>query len=402
MMPQTRTLLLLAGLVVGYFLLLFANPARASLRDGLRCLRRHPQLWTLPAFCGFVHACYQLATRFVGIAAQPPAPWTGWSPPDWRAAAIHGALPAVEGVAGIFNVLIGTEPVAALAALLFLAHWRGYSGELGRALRRRFGWARGIPFQVLLMLCALAAFLKPALLLLGHQRLLGAVPGTTAEGGALVLALPWLLASIEALGFVFECCLGVALQMYLISLAFAWVRGFGFERDALRRFALRRFVGVLPWTLTVLALGAVGIQLPLFLLAADVPLSTDWALGWVQAGRWLLAFVLLTFATVQLSMVFHRRTLRAAVRNNWRLWRRHGSLLGWLMTLALIHFALLTTTHGAFVAAAGGEGSWPANGLLLLFPLAWSALGGWLLASWVCLFRRLERDRPEAEDLVEF
>ena len=34
---------------------------------------------------------------------------------------------------------------------------------------------------------------------------------------------------------------------------------------------------------------------------------------------------------------------------------------------------------------------------LLLYPGALVGAGGWLLASWVCLFRRCELDQPDAE-----
>ena len=40
---------LVAGAAVGYAVLMAVNPARPSLRDGLRCLRRYPRVWLLPA-----------------------------------------------------------------------------------------------------------------------------------------------------------------------------------------------------------------------------------------------------------------------------------------------------------------------------------------------------------------
>ena len=54
---------LLGGSIAGYLLVIFTNPIRTSLRDGLRCMRRYSMLWlTLGAF-GFAYASFQFAIR---------------------------------------------------------------------------------------------------------------------------------------------------------------------------------------------------------------------------------------------------------------------------------------------------------------------------------------------------
>src|SRR5687768_6019649 len=77
---------LIGGAIVGYLLVLFTNPARASLRDGLRCLRRYSALWiTLGAF-GFAYALFQLTLRIYFFCVLPPGagPALAWSRAAWR------------------------------------------------------------------------------------------------------------------------------------------------------------------------------------------------------------------------------------------------------------------------------------------------------------------------------
>lgn len=398
--PSHLSPLLLTGTVIGYALLMLANPVRSSLRDGLRCLRRYPQLWTLPALFGGVSALFGFWVRVLADPSALLAAPAGLHLPDWPAAVSGALLPALEGTAGIFNIAVAMFPLSALGALLFLLNWGGYQTELARALFRRLGGLRGLLAYVTTFLCALAAFFKPAIFLFGRERIVGALPGSVP--GALTLALPWLLAAVDALGFVFDCLLGIGLQIYLILLAYAWVRGLGFEHSELRHFAVRRFAFVAKWAAVVLAFSALGIQLPLFLLAADVPIPVEVALRWAQIGRWILCALLLAGAALQITLVFHNESLRRALRDHARLVRHHGAHLFWLIAVAALHFLLLTTLDAALVNALGGPQTLPATGLALIFPFAWAALGGWLLASWVCLYRRFASNRPEADEMVKF
>src|SRR5690606_36003089 len=71
-------------------------------------------------------------------------------------------VPSLEGVAGIFNNLITTFPVASLAALFLLLNWNGHRTVLTHALKRRFGFS-GWLLLLFIALCAMAALLKPLL-----------------------------------------------------------------------------------------------------------------------------------------------------------------------------------------------------------------------------------------------
>src|SRR4051794_38285349 len=119
---------LLLGSVAGYALVMFTNPIRASLSDGVRALRRYPSLWAILGFCGFGYALFYLAARVWLAAMQPaevsPFTWTR-SPPRWDATWLYGTetslfylpphalaramreawLPAIESTAGLFNNL---------------------------------------------------------------------------------------------------------------------------------------------------------------------------------------------------------------------------------------------------------------------------------------------------------
>lgn len=407
MSPTLRTPLLLAGAALGYALLMAASPARPSLRDGRRALRRYPALWLLPTVFGVGHAGFVLAVRALENSLLPQAgplfaPTMGWQEVDWGAVAARAALPAAEGTAGLFNAAVTTFPLSALVALGFLTNWRGYAGTLAGAVWRRFGAVRGGLAILGLTVCAAAALLKPALLLGGLVRLnayLGAVDLLRAG------------AAIDWLGFIFEYLLGVGLQVYLIALAFAWVRGLSFDAVGLRRFALRRGSWVLPWALVVIVLGGVGINGPLAFVAAGgagaggEPGDPDRAatiLHGVEIARWFLAAVLVACGSVPVSLVFHNLSLRRALRRHGELVRSHGGRVGWFVVAAVLHFYGLAVADGVLRHGLGGERTPAGTVWGVVHAALWGVLAGWLLASWVCLFRRLDTGRADARELVNF
>ncbi len=395
-----RTCLLLVGAAIGYGLLMAYNPVQPSLRDGVRCLRRYRQIWFLPMICNVIHTLYGLGVRWWESVSVPDAaplfrPLDAWQPPAWREVLASSLLPVFEGTAAAYNCLITAFPVSAVAALFFLMNWKGYHATAGGALRRRLGLAGGLLVQAGLIACAAAALCKPALF--------GGLPRLNAYLGAVALVRAGEI--VNWLSFVFEYLLGVGLQIYLILLSFAWIRGLTFTFDGLRRFALRRFAFVVRWALVMIVLSSLGINLPL--LAGTFPLQPDAVEGaWIGAvvwfARWLLAVVALLFCSMQITLVFHNETLRQAFGNHVRFLRRHGERVGWLSLVAGVHFLVLVGLN-AFLLRALGESSWPAGVWSVLFyPVLWTALAAWLLASWVCLFRRCEVDKADTEELVAF
>ena len=105
---------------------------------------------------------------------------------------------------------------------------------------------------------------------------------------------------------------------------------------------------------------------------------------------------------MQILLIFHNESLRQALGDHFRLLRRHGGHVGWFVLVVALHFFALALAD-AFLPLALGPWTWPAaTWSLLVHPLLWTALAGWFVASWVCLFRRCERNRPDADELVRF
>src|SRR3954471_14040396 len=50
------------GLLVGYVVVLFFNPIRLALRDGLRCILRFKRIWVTFVLLGFAYFVFQFAT----------------------------------------------------------------------------------------------------------------------------------------------------------------------------------------------------------------------------------------------------------------------------------------------------------------------------------------------------
>jgi hypothetical protein len=397
MSAGTTRLLLSLGAAAGYALLMSANPVRGSLRDGLRCVRRYKQVWGILAFCGVAAAVFLWAVRCYEWWTVPGArpaltPWLGWRPVQMRLVAGDSIVPTLLSVAAVFDCLVTLFPLSVVAAALFLVNWRGYQAVVFHGVTRRLGVAGGVAVHLGLVCCALASLAKPVLLF-GHARLLAA----RLDEHELALAggvIYWL-------SFAFEYFLGVGLQIYLVLLCFAWVRGLSFDFDKLRRFALRRFAFVVKWAVVVLVLSSIGINLPV-VVDSVLDGEREWLVRTVVLSQLILPLILVGFCSMQLTLIFHNESLRRAFADHFRLMRRHAGSVGWLVAIAGIHFFLLALA-GEMLGAAGGTGTWPlVIWRLLIYPVLWAALGGWFLASWVCLFRRCETNRRDLEELVQF
>src|SRR5256885_11429679 len=134
----------LLGLYVGYLIVLFFNPIRLALRDGLRCIRRFKRIWVTFALLGFAYSVFQFATftPLQGMAdldfSQVTAPST-WEWPAFVEVWREVPLPTLEGVAGIFDNATTTYPLSIIAAVVLVIKCRGLHVELIRALRQRYG-----------------------------------------------------------------------------------------------------------------------------------------------------------------------------------------------------------------------------------------------------------------------
>src|SRR5688500_4441975 len=83
---MTNPLWLLLGALAGYTIMMWTNPVRACLRDGLRVIGRYRAMWLLPGLFGFGYACFQLGIRYyfsqvLPVEDRPVFRWAreGWS-----------------------------------------------------------------------------------------------------------------------------------------------------------------------------------------------------------------------------------------------------------------------------------------------------------------------------------
>jgi hypothetical protein len=205
-------------------------------------------------------------------------------------------------------------------------------------------------------------------------------------------------ASIDAFAFIFEYLLGVYIQVYLITVCFAWIRGLSFEEGELFRFAMRRFSYVLEWAGIVVLVSTLIVRLPLLLAYfMNIPDVLDY----LPFERALMCGLIITFCSVQISLALHNETLREAIRAHREFVRSNLSRVGWFLLICALHFFFLTAMDAIVRGAIADR---------LLAKIAWESLfvvvrgfvTGWLLASWVCLFRRGERGDVYQQTWIEY
>ncbi len=382
----------LLGMLVGYCLLMLSSPVRVALRDGIRASMRFKRLWLLFALFAFAYSAFQFVVftplqSIADLRFEQFTFWKSWHWPlfsqVWRESLLH----TIESVAGIFDAAATTFPLSVLAALLLLLNWRGLHRSLVSALRRQFGLAGWLIYLGVLV-SALASIVKPLIYWQMTGRILVLSPAHLLQTSA----------AVDTAAFVFEYLCAVYLQVYLITVSLAWIKGLNFREGALLRFAMRRFSFVLRWLGIVLLASTVLLRLPLLVAYfRDVPGVLDY----LPAGRCAVAVLILSFASMQISLVLHNESLREAFVAHWQFVRRHAYRLSWFLLICAMHFWLLAFADSVIRAAA------TERPLALLFwkfayVLARAFVTGWLLASWVSLFRQCEIGRVNRETWIRY
>jgi hypothetical protein len=381
----------LLGFCSGYVILMLFNPVRQALRDGFRCIARFKRIWLTFTALGFAYAVFQFAT-FTPVQNEGDldinqlASLTTWQWPRLTEVWMDVPLPALESVAGLFDAPT-TYPLSVVAAVLLLVNWRGLHGAFWRALRKRFRfWS--YPMYLVVFASALAALCKPIVF--------WKLP--VWIGAASTSRLFQISATVDAAAFLFEYLLGVYLQVYLIAVCFAWIRGLSFTEESLFRFAVRRFSFVLKWSGVVLLVGILVVHLPrtlaYFMNIPDV-------LDYLPLERAFMCGLILVFASVQISLVLHNESLRHAVRAHWEFLRENAGRFGWFLLIAGIHFFFITACD-AIARNAIADRAVALIGWKIVYVLARGLITGWLLASWVCLFRQTERAHAGQETWIEY
>jgi hypothetical protein len=391
-MQLTPRIYAVAGLTIGYVLVMLANPVRLALRDGFRCLARYERIWLTFALLGFAYFVFQ----FVTFSSLPSASEINFSEiisvPNWKWPPLSDVwrdvpLPTLEGVAGIFDNAATTYPLSALAAILFLVNWRGLHRTLWQALFKLHRWW-SIPIYFVLLISTLAALLKP----LVYWRL----PSWNNEISTAHLLK--IAASIDALSFIFEYLAGVYIQVYLITVCLSWIKGLNFREGALFAFAVRRFSYVLEWAGIVVLVSMLVLRLPLLLAYfINVPDVLDY----LPLQRVFMSGFILAFCSVQISLVLHNETLREAFRAHRQLIRRDFRRLAWFCLICALNFSLILAID-AIMRSAIADRTVVMMVWKSIFVFLRALVTGWLLASWVVLFRQCETGRIAQENWIRY
>src|SRR5438552_1809634 len=382
----------LLGLCGGYAIVMLFNPVRQSLRDGFRCIARFKRIWLTFVLLGFAYSIFQFAT-FTPIESLADLDFTqvtslpSWHWPSLAEVWTEAPLPALENVAGIFDNATTTYPLSVIAAVLIIVNWRGLHGALLGALRKRYRFA-GFFIYLILLLSALASLLKPIV----FWRL--------PEWGGLVPAagLLRISATVDAAAFIFEYLFGVYIQVYLITVCLAWIKGVSFEEGELFRFAMRRFSYVLKWAGIVVFVSALIVRLPLLLAYfTNIPGVLDY----LPMERALMSGLIIAFCSVQISLALHDVSLGKAIHAHSQFVRQNGSLLGWFLIICGMHFFCIMICD-AIVRSAIADRLAALFLWKFIFACLRGIITGWLLASWVCLFRQCETGRITGEKWIQY
>lgn len=375
--------LLVAAGSAGYLLLLVTNPVFPFLLNGLRALQRHPRIWLwFGALSGlyFLFQCIQAyELGFLQLGAGDVLYWPAFQPANGSRAAAKAWLPALDGVAGLFQQAVVTFPASAVAAFLFLINWRNTRAATFMVARKRLRrWRLPVYFGVLL--CAVAALLKPlfAVCIYPLNDFIGAVK------------LLQLGAVLDAFSFQFEALFGTLIEVYLVLLVYAWLRGLSVSSDRVFGLAIKRSVYAARWTGLFLLAGLVLVHLPLLATYVQLQGDADFTEAVVQyidqIARPVLDVALMLFCSVQLSLVFHNEALSGALGMHATFVRAHWYRLLWFLLVAALHFFFLEWIRH-FVATGFPEDSFPERLATLVALQAKAFLSAWFLASWVCLYR---------------
>jgi len=370
---------------------MFTNPVRVALRDGFRAVLRFKRLWLVFALLALAYSTFQFSVltplsgmtdlRFEQFNVQ------AWHWPAfgevWRESLLH----TLESVAGVFDAAATTYPLSVLAAVLLVVNWRGLHLSLIRALRKQFGSA-GWLIYLAVLLGALASLLKPLIYWL--------LPGRAASlSPARFLQIS---AEVDIVAFILEYLCAVYLQVYLVAVALAWIKGLTFREGELLRFAIRRFSFVLKWLSVVVLASTLLLRLPLLVAYfRDLPGVLDY----LPIGRCVMGALILCFATMQISLVLHNETLGEALHAHWQFVRRYAFRFGWFLLICALHYWFLSLAD-TVVRMAATERLLALISWKLLYLLAWSFVTGWLLASWVSLFRQCEVGRVNRESWIRY
>jgi hypothetical protein len=186
--------------------------------------------------------------------------------------------------------------------------------------------------------------------------------------------------------------------VYLITVCLAWIKGVSFEEGELFRFAMRRFSYVLEWAGIVVVVSTLIVRLPLLLAYfTNIPGVLDY----LPIERVLMSGSIIAFCSVQVSLALHNETLGEAIHAHGQFIRKNAVPLGWFLIICGIHFFSIMICD-AIVRNAIADRLAALFVWKLIFACLRGIITGWLLASWVCLFRQRESGRVNQEKWIRY
>jgi len=171
-----------------------------------------------------------------------------------------------------------------------------------------------------------------------------------------------------------------------------------FEEGELFRFAMRRFSYVLKWAGIVVFFSMLIVRLPLLLAYfTNIPGVLDY----LPMERALMSGLIIAFCSVQISLALHNESLGKALHAHSQFVRQNGSLLGWFLIICGMHFFCIMICD-AIVRRAIADRLAALFLWKFIFACLRGIITGWLLASWVCLFRQCETGRVNQERWIQY
>ncbi len=284
---------------------------------------------------------------------------------DWTPSHFIAALGRTSALG---NDLVIPFPLSAVVVIWTILFSRPIIVQLFRTARRGFprAWVAVI---VVLVFSAGAAVLKPVVYLFLPEW----IEWAPMDGAHAMLAAELL----NATAIVFEVFVGSYVTVFLMLTAFAWVRGIDADRMRLHILTARRMRYVLKWTLVTAALAVM-------LMVSPVMPGVEQVVIIAYLGILLLLF------PVQANLAFHNGSLRSALTSSLSIMLKKRAVMIFLMG-ACSGFLLLTGVQPLALGVVSGDS--PELGVDIVFGVINATLSGWLIASWVCLYRRLGPDR---------
>jgi hypothetical protein len=120
-----------------------------------------------------------------------------------------------------------------------------------------------------------------------------------------------------------------------------------------------------------------------------------------RVARPVLAAFLIIFSGMQIILTFHSESLGKALRDHLHFLRKDGWHAAWFLFIAALHFYVLNVIDQVLQQGLG-KGTAITIAWRLFYPLIAAFVSGWMLATWVSLYKRSEAGRIHADNWIKF